>query len=206
MNFEIGVRELIVCGIPPTQARLFALPVAEACRAFEIDTKVRFAAFMAQTGHESADFTRTEESLYYTRAERIRQIWPSRVRSLQEAAELVRRPQALANRVYSNRLGNGDEASGEGWKYRGRGLIQLTGRSNYKIAGEALGTDYLAKPELVALPPDACFTAAWFWSTRQCNVLADAALIDAITHKVNGPAMVGADDRRSRFDEAMLAL
>lgn len=206
MSFEIGIRQLIACGIAPTQARLFAEPIAAACQAFEINTKARFAAFVAQTGHESADFTSTEESLYYTRAERIRQIWPSRVPSLQAAAQLVRNPQALANRVYSNRLGNGDEASGEGWKFRGRGLIQLTGRANYKIAGEALRTDYLAKPELVALPPDACFTAAWFWSTRQCNALADAALIDAITHKVNGPAMVGADDRRSRFDEAMQAL
>lgn len=203
---EIGIAQLIACGIAPSQARLFAQPFSEACNSFEINTKARVAAFIAETAYESADFTRTEENLYYSTPERIRAMWPTRVTTLQEAATLCRNPQALGNVVYANRLGNGDAASGEGWKYRGRGLIQLTGRSNYKVAGEALGTNYLADPNLVAMPADACYTAAWFWSSIHGNELADAALIDEITRKVNGPAMAGADARRSRFDRAMQVL
>ena len=202
----VTIGALIACGVAPTQAKAFAEPLAEACRKFEITTKARLAAFIAQVAHESANFTRLEESLFYTTPERIQRMWPKRVSSLADAASLTRNPQRLANRVYANRLGNGDEASGDGWKYRGRGLIQLTGRSNYHIASDALGADYLTVPELVAKPADACLTAGWFWSSIHGNDLADAGLIDALTRKINGPAMAGADDRRSRYDDAMQSL
>lgn len=197
---------LIACGIPPTQAKVFADPLAEACRKFEITTKHRLAAFIAQVAHESANFTRLEENLFYTTPERIRAMWPKRVASLADAASLARNPQRLANRVYANRLGNGDESSGDGWAYRGRGLIQLTGRSNYHVASDALGADYIAHPDLVAKPEDACLTAGWFWSSIHGNLLADAGLIDELTRKINGPAMAGADDRRSRYDDALQSL
>lgn len=202
----ISVAALIACGIAPTQAKLYADPLAEACRKFEITTKHRLAAFIAQTAHESANFTRAEENLYYTTPERIRAMWPKRVPTLADAATLARNPQRLANRVYANRLGNGDESSGDGWAYRGRGLIQLTGRSNYHVASDALGATYIASPELVAKPVDACLTAAWFWSSIHGNLLADAGLIDELTRKINGPAMAGADDRRSRYDDALQSL
>lgn len=202
----ITIATLIACGVAPSQARLFAQPLAEACQRFAINTPARVAAFLAQTAHESANFTRTEESLYYTTPERIRAMWPKRVPTLQDAAALCRNPQRLANRVYANRLGNGDEASGDGWAYRGRGLIQLTGRANYKVAGDALGVNYTGAPNLVAMPHDAALSAGWFWASIHGNDLADAALIDELTKRINGPAMVGADERRSRFDNNLQAL
>lgn len=202
----ITIATLIACGVAPSQARLFAQPLAEACQRFAINTPARVAAFLAQTAHESANFTRTEESLYYTTPERIRAMWPKRVPTLQDAATLCRNPQRLANRVYANRLGNGDEASGDGWAYRGRGLIQLTGRANYKVCGDALGVNYAGAPNLVSLPHDAALSAGWFWASIHGNDLADAALIDDLTKRINGLAMAGADDRRSRFDDNLRAL
>lgn len=202
----ITVAQLIACGIAPTQARIFCEPLNKTFDRFEINSTARMAAFIAQVAHESANFTRMEENLYYTTPERIRAMWPKRVPSLQEAAKLCRNPQALANRVYANRLGNGDESSGDGWKYRGRGLIQITGRANYHVASDALGANYLGVPNLVSQPYDACLTAGWFWSSIHGNDLADAGLIDDLTRKINGPAMAGADDRRSRYDDAMQAL
>lgn len=199
------IAQLIAAGIAPTQARQFAEPLERAFAAFHIDKPARQAAFVAQASHESAGFTRLEESLYYRSPERIRAIWPRRVPDLNGAALLCRNPEKLANRVYANRLGNGDEDSGDGWLYRGRGLFQLTGRANYMAAAEALHRPYKEQPELVALPIDAAMTAAWFWTARGLNNLADSAQIDAITKAINGPAMLAADERRSLFDEALRA-
>jgi len=201
----ISVTTLIAAGINPTPARAFADALSEACSHFDIKTPVRQAAFVAQCAHESEGFTRLEESLYYTTPERIRAMWPARVPSLADAATLCRKPEALANRVYANRNGNGDESSGDGWRYRGRGLIQLTGRANYLAAECAIGTAYKSTPDLVALPQHAAMTAAWFFSAAGCNSLADASNIDGITRQINGPAMAGAGDRRQRFDEAVRA-
>lgn len=198
--------ELIACGIAPTQARAFEEPLTAAFKSFDINTLSRKAAFIAQASHESRGFARLEEDLWYTSPQRIRELWPARVSTFAEAADLLRRPQALANRVYSNRLGNGDEASGDGWFYRGRGLFQLTGRANYVAAGEGLGVDYKVEPGLVAQPADAAFTAAWYWAVRGLNALADNGDIDAITRRINGPGMVGADERRTAFDKALRVL
>lgn len=201
----ITVAALIAAGIAPTQAKAFAEPLIAACARFGIDTPIRQAAFVAQCSHESASFTQVEEGLYYRNPERIRQMWPSRVPSMADAAQLIRNPQKLANHVYANRNGNGDEASGDGWRYRGRGLIQLTGRANYMAAGAALGAPYKDQPELVAQPVHAALTAAWYFVTAGCLPLADASNTDAITRKINGAAMAGAADRRQRFDEAVRA-
>lgn len=201
----ITLAALIAAGVAPTAARTFADPLAQACAHFGIDTRVRQAAFIAQCGHESSGFTRVEENLFYTTPERIRAMWPTRVPSLADAASLTRNPQALANRVYANRNGNGDEASGDGWRYRGRGLIQLTGRANYLAAESAINEPYKGCPDLVAQPAHAAMTAAWYFVAAGCLPLADASNTDAITRKVNGPAMAGAADRRQRFEEAVRA-
>jgi putative chitinase len=161
------------------------------------------AGFLAQCRVESSDFTALEEGLYYTTPERIRAVFPSRVPSLADAATLCRNPQRLANRVYAQKIGNGDEASGDGWRYRGRGIKQLTGRANYAEASRALGRSYLTSPDLVAQPEDACLTAAWFWHAAKCNLLADSAQWDAITRAVNGPAMLQADRRRQYSEQAL---
>lgn len=201
----VTVGSLIAAGLAPTQARQFAEPLAAACARFDINTPARLAGFVAQCHIESAGFTRLEEGLSYSTPERIRAVFPSRVPSLADAARLVRQPQALANRVYSGRLGNGDEASGDGWRYRGRGIVQLTGRANYADAATALGRPYVEQPELVAQPADACLTAAWFWHSRKLSILADSAQWDAITRAVNGPAMLHADLRRQHAEQALTA-
>jgi putative chitinase len=201
----IRVGTLIAAGVPPTQARLFALPLALACTRFDINTPARIAGFVAQCRVESADFTRLEENLRYRTPEVLDLTFRS-VMGLADAAQLIQAgPKAIANRVYANRLGNGSEASGDGWRYRGRGLKQLTGRTNYAEAAVALARPYVERPELVAQPEDACLTAAWFWHTIKGNALADSAQWDAITRAVNGPAMLQAAERRQFSQEAVQA-
>lgn len=201
----ISVGTLIAAGVPPTQARLFAAPLAAACSRFGINTPARVAGFVAQCRVESADFTQLEENLRYRNAEVLDRTFRSVV-GLADAARLIQLgPQAIANRVYGGRLGNGPEASGDGWRYRGRGLKQLTGRDNYAEAAQALGRPYLEQPGLVAEPDDACLTAAWFWHTVKGNALADSAQWDAITRAVNGPGMLQAALRRQYAEEAVRA-
>jgi putative chitinase len=202
----ITVATLIAAGVGPTQARTFAEPLANACTRFDILTPARMAGFVAQCRVESANFTSLEEGLSYRSADRIADVFKRlRPRGMDGIAKLVRNPQGLANAAYAHILGNGDEASGDGWRYRGRGLKQLTGRDNYARAAEALGRDYLEQPELVALPDDACMTAAWFWHQAKGNLLADGAQWDAITRAINGPAMLQADLRRQYADDALAA-
>ena len=197
---------LIAAGVPPTQARQYLEPLASACARFDIATPARIAGFLAQCRVESSDFTRLEENLWYTTPERIRQIFPSRVKSMADAARLVRNPKALANCVYAGKIGNGNEASGDGFRFRGRGIKQLTGRANYADAAEGLGRPYLEQPDLVAQPEDACLTAAWFWHNVKANILADSAQWDAITRAVNGPGMLQASLRRQYAEQAFEAL
>ena len=203
---KIDIAALIACGVEPTQARIFAEPLRLACERFDIVTPARFGRFVAQCRVESANFTRLEESMRYRKPEILDRNF-SAVHGLDDAARLIKAgPQAIANRVYANRLGNGDEASGDGWRFFGRGLIQLTGRSSYADASIELARPYIDFPHLVAQPGDACLTACWYWHTRKCNLLADAALDDAITKAVNGPAMLHADLRRQYSEEATQAL
>lgn len=201
----IQLAALVAAGIGATQARLFEAPLQEACTRFEIDTPLREAAFVAQCAHESRLFTTLEEGLYYSTPERICAIFRSTVPTLAIAQTLARNPKLLANHVYAGRNGNGDEASGDGWRYRGRGLIQLTGRANYSRAAADLDRDYVGDPDLVLQPPDACLTAGWFWQAGKLNALADARRIDAITRAINGPAMAGAAERRQLFGAALAA-
>jgi len=201
----ISVASLVAAGIGPTQARIFEAPLNAACERFGIDTPQRRAAFVAQCAHESSHFVRLEEGLFYRSAERICLIFRSRVPSVAAAQVLVGNPKGLANRVYASRNGNGNEASGDGWRYRGRGLIQLTGRANYANAATRLNRAYLEQPDLILAPEDACLTAAAFWDTNKLNPLADRGEIDKITRAINGPGMVGAAERRALFDACLTA-
>jgi putative chitinase len=200
---RVTLQALIAAGIAPTQARLFADPLAAACERFGINTPPRVAGFVAQCRVESAGFTALEENLYYSSPERIRRIFPSTVPDLEVAARIARNARALANRVYGNRLGNGPESSGDGWRFRGRGLKQLTGRYNYTQAALALSEPYVESPDLVAQPIGACLTAAWFWSKHGLNTFADSSQWDAITRVVNGPGMLQAAERRQFSDQAV---
>ena len=202
----ITLQQLVDCGIDRDVAGQFELPLDAAMTAFTINTPKRAAAFLAQAAHESIGFTRLQENLSYSTPERLMEVFKGRFTGLADAAQYLRQPEKLANRVYANRLGNGDTASGDGWKYRGRGLFQLTGRANYMAAGDALGTDYKANPDLVAEPPDAAFTAAWYWAVGNLNAMADVGQIDVITRRINGPAMLGADERRALYQRFLQVL
>jgi putative chitinase len=201
----ITLAHLIASGIAPTQARQFVEPLVLACSRFDINTPARIAGFVAQCRVESAGFTVLEENLRYRTPEVLDRTFRSVV-GLEDAAALIKAgPKAIANRVYANRLGNGSEASGHGWLYRGRGLKQLTGRTNYADAASALERPYLRHPDLVATPLDACLTAAWFWHSIGGNQLADSSQWDALTRAVNGPGMLQADLRRQYAEEGIRA-
>jgi len=160
---------------------------------FGITTPARQCAFLAQTGHESAQFSQLAESLNFKSVERLMEIYPRRFTDKEMALPFVGNPEGLGNRVYARRMGNGDETSGDGFRYRGRGLIQLTGRSNYQQAARALQLQLVESPDLVASPAVAALTAAWFWDSRGLNALADDETDDddredfiEITRRING--------------------
>lgn len=202
----IDVAFLIAAGCGPAQARQYAIHLDAAAARFAITTPRRVAAFVAQCLIESANLVTVEENLWYTTPQRAADVWPSRFKTAADAMPYMRNPQALANRVYAGKLGNGNEASGDGWRYRGRGLKQLTGKTNYAAATLALDVDYLSAPDLVAKPEHAAQTAAWFFASTGCNELADAGNWDAITRKVNGPAMLQQADRRSLTRRTLAAI
>jgi len=147
-------------------------PMNSAMRATGITTPRRQAAFLAQVMVESADLRRLEENLSYS-AERLRQVWPARFPDSAVASAYGHSPEKLANNVYAGRMGNGDEASGDGWKYRGRGLITLTGRDNYARFSTAMQIDALNHPDLLGEPAGAALAATWFWQSHGLNELAD---------------------------------
>jgi putative chitinase len=180
----ITIAALVAGGILPTQARLFADHLRVYCGLEDIDTPMREAAFLGQMAHESAKFTRLEENLWY-RAPQIAKVWP---RLASRATALAGKPEDLANAAYGGRLGN--NRPGDGWLFRGRGLVQLTGRANYATFC------YETDPDLVAEPKDATRAATMFWTRHGLNRLADKGDVDGITERLHGPAMLGAKLRR----------
>jgi putative chitinase len=171
---------------------------------FNINTPRRIAAFIGQCAHESANFTALTENLNY-RGESLMRVWPRHFPTPEVAAQYHRKPEQIANRAYANRMGNGPEASGDGWKYRGRGLIQLTGKDNYQLASDALRVDLVNNPDLVTQPDMAALTAAWFWNKRGLNDLADAGDNQQISRRINGGTH-GMDDRLQRTATALALL
>jgi len=152
---------------------------------FNIATPRQQAAFIGQCSHECNNFKTLEENLNY-KAETLIKLWPSRFPTLEIANAYAHQPQKIANKVYASRMGNRDEASGDGFKFRGRGCIQLTGHDSYWHFGQAVNADLVASPDLVSSPKYAALSAGWFWSTHNLNALADAMNYEAVTRKING--------------------
>lgn len=177
-------------------------PLNSAAEAYQINTSPRIAAWLGQLLHESGEFKFLEENLSYS-AQALLRVFPKYFNA-DQAVVYARRPQAIANRVYGKRMGNGDEASNDGWQYRGRGLIQLTGKDNYRAASAALKYDFLKDPNSLTLPTWAALSAAWFWNAHGCNVLADKADYTAITKTINGGTH-GLDSRIA-YTQRVLAL
>jgi putative chitinase len=172
-----------------------------ACKAYDITTPKRVAGFLSQIGHESGGLAMLEENLNY-KAETLMRVWPKRFPTLEFAQQFARNPQKIANSVYANRMGNGDEASGEGWKYRGRGLKQLTGKDNYTAFSKAIGTDFVADPDLLLQPVNAALSAGWFWSANNLNALADNGDVPGMTKRINGGTL-GLEQRQALYAKAM---
>lgn len=168
---------------------------------FGVVTPLRAAHFIAQIAHESGSFRFNQENLNYS-AKALRLVFGKYFPSDELAQAYARQPEKIANRVYGNRMGNGPEESGDGWKYRGRGLIQLTGFDNYSRCGEALGLDLTGHPDQVADDPDVSIMAVgWFWQTNKLNSLADADDVKAVTKRING-GYHGLDDRMAFLERA----
>jgi putative chitinase len=179
-------------------------PLEEVFHRYEINTPERQAAFIGQCAHESMNFTRLEENMNYS-AEGLMKTWPSRFPTLESAKPYHRNPEKIANKVYAGRMGNGPEETGEGWLYHGRGLIQLTGKDNYTLAGDALNMDFLHSPDYVLVPKYAALTAGWYWNKRGLNKEADAKDFTGMTKKING-GTIGLDDRIAHIKHAQEVL
>ena len=176
-------------------------PLQETFDRYDMHTPKRQAAFVGQCAHESNNFTVLEENLNYSAAG-LHATWPKRFPTLESAQAYHRQPEKIANKVYANRMGNGEEDSGEGWLYRGRGLIQLTGKTNYTLAGDALMVDFIYSPDLILAPKYAALTAGWFWAKNNLNRLADTESWEALTRKING-GILGLEDRIARTTKAI---
>ena len=171
---------------------------------FGITTPNQQASFIGQCGHECGNFKILEENLNY-RAATLMKLWPKRFPTLEVANSYAGNPKKIANMVYASRMGNRDEASGDGYRFRGRGCIQLTGHANYFHAGKALGVDFVMQPDLVGTPKYAAMTAGWFWSTHGCNEIAQRGDWTQLTKKING-GTIGLDDRIKHTNEALAVL
>jgi putative chitinase len=179
-------------------------PLNETFERFGIFTHNQQATFIGQCGHECGNFKILEENLNY-KAVTLMKLWPKRFPTLEVANGYAGNPKKIANQVYSSRMGNRDENSGDGYRFRGRGCIQLTGHSNYFHAGKALGIDFVANPDLVGTAKYAALTAGWFWDTHKLNAPADALLHQTVTKIING-GVIGLEDRIKHTQQALLVL
>lgn len=216
----ITLEKLVAAGVKANVAETWLPFVQQACERFQINTKNQEAAFIAQCAHESGGFTMLTENLNY-RASTMAACWPGRFAEQgpdkkpkkdaqgknipnKFALALEKHPEQLANVVYSSRMGNGPTESGDGWKYRGRGLKQLTGKDNYTRCGASIGADLVNDPDLLLNPKYAALSAAWFWHSNKCGPLVESGDFVALTKRING-GTIGLADREKRY-RAVLAV
>jgi putative chitinase len=166
---------------------------------YDINTPIRIQHFLAQVGHESGHLKVFRENLNYSSSGLLR-VFPKYFSSTQ-ATSYARQPQKIASRVYANRLGNGNEASQEGWKYKGRGVIQITGKYNYQLISDDLDIDFINEPELLETLPYSILSAGWYWDRTELNKWADKDDVLTITKKINGGTN-GLQDRKEILAKA----
>lgn len=206
---NIFTKEVIMAGTGCTEATAIrCLPMIQtACEKYEITTRNRLSAFLANVGEESGQLTKTRENLNYS-SQGLADTWPNRFAVDSKAkikkpnplaVSLARKPEAIANSVYANRLGNGDEASGDGWKYRGVGWIQTTGKENIQRALIQAGYSKTEDPSVLESPIGAAMSAAYFWNRNGCNGMADGDMFSMTVVTVNGKAPSAANDGASRI-------
>ena len=195
-------------GCSVDRARKWQTHLINAMTKFGISGRVETASFLAQIAHESALLAVMEENLNYS-AEGLAKTWPHRYAQNGKpnglALRLHRNPRAIANNCYANRMGNGNEASGDGWLYRGRGAIQITGKNNYRACGLAIGIDLLRSPDKLLEPEYASLSAGWFWSINKLDAHDDDFNVLAETKLINGGTN-GLAHRQALFNKAVRAL
>jgi putative chitinase len=171
---------------------------------YDITTPQREAAFIAQCSHESQNFTRLHENLNYSWSS-LRRVFPSHFSTDEEAQQYDRQPEKIANRVYANRMGNGDENSGDGYRYCGRGLIQLTGRNNYNAFADSVNMSLDDVPAFLETFTGAVQSACWFWIKENLNSYADSQDIATMTRRINGGTL-GLEDRLNKYNNFLSIL
>jgi len=195
---------LLALGVSQSDADLWLPQLNRVMQKFDINTPVRQAMFLSQLAHESGNFRFVVENLNYS-ADALRRVFGKYFTTDELANQYARQPERIANRVYASRMGNGDEASGDGWKYRGRGLIQLTGKDNYAAFSLHSDNNALINPDAVAEPTLAADSAAWFWVTNRLNQLSDTGDVKAVTRRING-GFNGLADREAKYNKLLVVL
>lgn len=207
MGFTIDVPTLIeIMPHAVQRAALFVDPFNEVFGKYAINTPVRVAMFLAQVAHECGELSELEENLNYS-AEALMRVFPRHF-DADSAAQYARQPEKIANRVYANRMGNGNEDSGDGWGFHGRGCIQITGRDNYTACSASVYGDLqvlLDVPEKLLQPEGAVLSAGWFWARGSLNELADGGDIQGCTRIING-GLNGLDQRQAYWEQAKSVL
>lgn len=216
------IKQLVAAGIKQPVAEKWLPYVQQALARFNIISDKQVAAWLAQTAHESGGYVQLSENLNYSDVG-LAGTWPNRFAEIDPATKkpkkdakgfnipnkfakaLHRNPEAIANVVYGGRIGNGPIESGDGWKHRGMGLKQLTGKENQKRCGDALGVDFVSNPEKLLEPEFASLSAAWFWADKKCGPLADADDFVGLTKKING-GTIGLQDREKRYKAVLASL
>ena len=196
--------QIMPASTPEEEIDTYLVAINKCLFEFKIDTPLRAAHFLAQVGHESAGLKSVSENLNYS-AKALCSVF-GKYFDEEKAQQFARKPEQIANLVYANRLGNGDQNTSDGWRFRGRGLIQLTGKDNYKAFGEAVGKDLVDAPESVARDPELAVAAAgWFWQERNINLAADHDDVESVTRLING-GVNGLEDRKAYLERAKKVL
>ena len=196
----LQLESLIKAIAPLAKAEHYSNELLMTLKTFEINSSLRIAGFISQVLHESGGLRLTEENLNYS-AKGLLTVFKKYFPTEELANQYARQPEKIANRVYANRMGNGAEASGDGFKYKGRGFIQLTGKDNYVKCGKDIGTDLIANPTFLTTPMGACVSAGWFWNDRNLNIDADRNDILTMTKKINGGTN-GLEERKKFYEKA----
>lgn len=203
-DFNFTSDQLAAC-IPNSNISQWYDPICNILPNYQITSVLRVAAWLAQMGYESNDLIEIEENLNYS-AKGLLATFP-RYFTPDLANQYQRNPQMIANRVYANRMGNGDESSGDGYNYRGRGLVQITGKENYTSCSNALygDTSLVDTPDLLCQIDGAISSSCWYWNSRNLNQLADVGDIKSITYRING-GYNGLDERVNRYSKCLQIL
>lgn len=180
----------------PANMQKYLEPLNLTFEKYEINSALRQAMFLTQIGHESGSLNAIVENLNYTAAALLKVF--KNYFTPEQAAQYAHKPEMIANRVYANRIGNGDEASGDGWRFRGRGLIQITGKENYKNLSQELVYDFVANPQDLEKPGAAAMSAGWYWKLRNLNLYSDKGDLQEVRRRING-GTIGLPDCITRY-------